>query len=449
MMELAAFRLAIFGFLTALCGVSVYADDKVASDIAVTGANISAQNLAPGDAGRENGNISWPPGIADPNGAVNDWRYSDPVFFWRLMSIPKDPTEPPPYFYWPSATIAGNAKPFPAAAPAKLVLKDATRAALTTWAENHKTNALLILHKGKLEYEGYWNGAAAGDLLNGRAITRSITPMVLGFAIADGTVRLDDSIGKYIPEWASDKRGAITVQQLAQNSSGLEVAKRMPTTQIAGNKDLCLVYCGDVVRAALEYDYAKPPGSSFEVAQQNMQLLALVIERATGQPIQTLLSEKIWRPIGASDATFQLDRPDGKARTMCCMRATARDWARLGTLLLNDGKYDGRQILPPGWVAKMSAPSPRNASFGIGLWRGSPYVANRTYFEGQPGIVYQSEPFLADDVVFMEGGGNRMVYAIPSAQLVIFRHGETTADWDNAFLVNTVIRDLNHKGQRQ
>ena len=78
--------------------------------------------------------------------------------------------------------------------------------------------------------------------------------MLLGFAVADGKVGLDDPIGRYISEWANDRRGKVTVRQLAQNVSGLEVTPETPETQILGNKDLCLVYCGYVVRAALSYE---------------------------------------------------------------------------------------------------------------------------------------------------------------------------------------------------
>ena len=203
---------------------------------------------------------------------------------------------------------------------------------------------MIIVHKGKVQLERYWQQGKPDTLTNGRAITRSVTPTVLGFAVADGALTLDDPIGTYITEWRDDARGAITVRQLAQNASGLEVAPQLGLEVIHGNKDLCLVYCGDVVRAALAYDRTSEPDTKFEVAQENMQLLALVIERAMEQPIQDILSERVWQKIGAADATFQMDRPDGVARVMCCMRATPRDWARFGFLILNGGQWMGEQV---------------------------------------------------------------------------------------------------------
>lgn len=384
-----------------------------------------------------------PAGVADPDVAIRDWRYNDPVFFWRLTSIPDDPYEPPSWFYWPNATIKGNPQAFlPQAASGHTTISRTALDQMAKWAGDRHTDALIVVHKGKVQLERYWDDIGPTTLLNGRAITRSVTPMVLGFAVADGKLSLDDPVSKYISEWKTDLRGKITVRQLAQNASGLEVAPATPIKNVFDNKDLCLAYCGDVARAALSYDYVREPGTKFETAQENMQLLALVIERATGTPIEELVSRRIWQPIGGSDATFQRDRPDGKARVMCCMRATARDWTRLGILVARNGKWEGRQVLPPGWLGTMETPSARNANFGIGLWLGTPYSPLRTYFEGQPGVVPQSEPFLADDVRIMEGGGFRVVYAVPSADLVIFRHGPTSDKWDGAYLVNAALRGV-------
>ncbi|BDW81486.1 hypothetical protein MACH24_09240 [Erythrobacter sp. Dej080120_24] len=385
----------------------------------------------------------WPEHVTDPDKAVSDWRYNDPVFFWRLISAPDNPYEPPEWFYWPDAVIEGDLKPFVPQADARdRTISDAALEDMASWAQARNSNVLIVVHRGKIQIERYWNGTEPDDLLNGRAITRSVTPMVLGFALEQGALALDDPIGKYLTEWKTDLRGQITVRQLAQHVSGLEVAVPIGVEQIENNKDLCLAYCGDVVKAALDYDYVTASGTKFEVAQENMQLLSIVIERATGVPIEQFVSRHIWKPMGAGNATFQRDRPGGTARTMCCMRATARDWTRLGILVANEGKWGDEQVVPAEWLATMATPSARNPNFGLGLWLGSPFNPLRTYFEDQPGVIPQSEPFLADDVRIMEGGGFRVVYSVPSLDLVIFRHGPTSDGWDSAYLVNTVMRDL-------
>lgn len=382
-----------------------------------------------------------PPGIADPDVAIKNPQYSDPVFWWRMSSMPKNVYEPDPYFYWPVGTIAGAPGPFlPEAKPGRTTIGAKALEDSSTWAEARKTYALIIVHKGVVQLERYFGERGKPDeITNGRALTRTVTHMLLGFAIADGRLSLDDPISRVMTEWKDDPRGKITVRQLAQNVTGLEVAKTLPPTVVVGNKDLCLAYCGDVVRAALDYPLVNEPGTRFEMAQENFQLVGIVTERATGIPLPQLMSERIWKKIGARDGAFQLDRPDGMARVMCCMRATPRDWARLGMLVLNDGRWGEEQVLPAGWVKTMATPSARNPNYGLGLWLGSPYVAMRTGFEGRPGTIPQSEPFVAEDVRMMEGGGYRTVYAVPSRDLMILRLGEQVDNWDHAFLVNTVI----------
>jgi CubicO group peptidase (beta-lactamase class C family) len=393
----------------------------------------------------------WPPNVSDPEVAILSPQYSDPVFWWRWSSRPASLVEPDPYFYWPVGVIAGAAGPFlPAAIPGRGTVSTEALEQAATWAQARKTYALIVVHKGRVQIERYWG--ERGDpnaLTNGRAITRTVAHMLLGIAVGDGKLSLDDPIGRYLTEWKDDPRGAITVRQLAQNVSGLLVAPSLPVSQIYGNKDLCLAYCGDVVRAALDYPLTHSPGTRFEFAHENFQLVGILAERATGVPLPELMSERIWKRIGAQDGAFQLDRPNGNARVMCCMRATPRDWARLGMLVLNDGKFGTEQVLPAGWVQTMATPSARNPNYGVGLWLGNPYVSNRPYYEGRPGVIPQSEPFLADDVRMLEGGGFRVIFAIPSQDLMIIRLGEDVPDWNHAYLVNTIIRGIGRSKPRR
>lgn len=379
--------------------------------------------------------------VTDPEVALKDPIASDPIFWWRYSSFITQAFEPPPSFYWPVVEIKGDPAPFFLAAAANRgAISPKALGHAADWAEAHNSTALIVIQNNRVQLERYWGGMRPDVLTNIRAITRSIVPVILGFAVADGNLRLSDPISRFIGEWKNDPRGSITVRQLAENVSGLEASPSGPP--VYGNKDLRLVYSGDVTSAALAFSFSTAAGTHFAAAQENIQLLSLVIERATGQPIATLATERLWKPMHGDGAALQLDRPGGVARTMCCMRTTPHDLARLGVLLLNDGKQDGRQILPPGWSGTLAEPSLRNPNFGLGMWLGSPFNHLRSYDESKRGMVPQSEPFLADDVRFMEGGGYRELYIVPSRKLVILRLGTQSKGWDNAFLVNTVIRGM-------
>jgi CubicO group peptidase (beta-lactamase class C family) len=133
------------------------------------------------------------------------------------------------------------------------------------------------------------------------------------------------------------------VRRLARNVSGLEVAPYLPVSLFYGNTHRHVTYGGDLVRAAMNYPAVHPPSTRFEVTQEPTQLLAHVIEGATGFPMQTLLPERVWKPSGTP---FQFDRPNGHARAIL----HARDAARFGLRPAVPGA--ARQVGGPAGAAR-------------------------------------------------------------------------------------------------
>jgi CubicO group peptidase (beta-lactamase class C family) len=132
----------------------------------------------------------------------------------------------------------------------------------------------------------------------------------------------------------------------------------------------------------------------------------------------------------------------------CCFRATPRDWLRVGSLLAHDGAFDGRQVLPRGWVRQMArSTSTVNPLYGLQVWSGRATQGRRGYVTGSlQGGVPHGEDFVTDDVVWMEGGGGRSIWAVPSRQLVIVRLGRASPGWDASVLPNTILRGLDATG---
>src|SRR3977135_861938 len=95
------------------------------------------------------------------------------------------------------------------------------------------------------------------------------------------------------------------------------------------------------------------PGATNDYNNANYQALGFVLEAATGQPYATYLSERLWKPLGNADAALWLEMNGGSVRTFGYLCATARDWARVGLLILNDGRWNGRQIVPANWIQEM------------------------------------------------------------------------------------------------
>ncbi len=311
------------------------------------------------------------------------------------------------------------------------------------YAEGAESHALLVQHRGALVLERYWNGFGPDSRFDTASMHKTVLAMLLGLAIEDGHIdSLDDPVGRYISEWSDDARGAITLRQLATMSSGLKVEAFRPSPFSRGMR---LVLGTDIENLALELPAEGPPDEDFQYINFNSQILGIALARAVGQRYADYLSARLWQPMGAPDAAVWLDREDGTARTFCCLLASAPAWLQVGALLLDDGEVDGRRTLPDGWVAEMKNSSTANPNYGLQLWLGSPADGVRRYNRLSGLEAKHSEPYLAPDVVFLDGVGGQRVYVIPSAELVIVRIGEPAMDWDDAVLPNALLRGLVHE----
>ena len=363
---------------------------------------------------------------------------SDPGFWQRYLNPPADPMEPGPDFYQPAFTLDAPSTPFFPAAQRPTIEADVLDDA-ASWTEETGGSALIVLHRGQVQLERYWQDGAADELMTGRAMTKTLNALLAGAAIGDGYLTLDDRIGDYIEDWADAPQGDIRLRDLLHHASGLE---NPPLGPGAWNRFTRSAWTGDVVMVALGHAMELEPGSLFDIGNVTSQLVAITVERAVGQPLQDYFLERIWQPIGADRGSFFMDREGGMIHVDCCFRTTPQNWVRLGALVLNDGVWNGTRILPEGWVETMSTPSPRNANYGMHIWLGKEFVENRPYSEARSVGVPHKAPFVRDDIVFFEGGGYRTLYIVPSEDMVVLRLGKRHPDWDASYLPNTLINGI-------
>jgi CubicO group peptidase (beta-lactamase class C family) len=367
------------------------------------------------------------------------------TFWTRFLNPPANPVEWADSDYDVTADMRSpTPREFPTITPEAAGFAVAGLEQAATWAEQNNSVALIVAHNGAIVFERYWQGVTPQSLYSGRSMSKSLNGLIYGVAINEGFLHLDDPIGRYLREWADDPRGQITLEQVLNNTTGLENIG-FSTSPFQQNTQLA--WGAHIDRAALSFKLENEPGKFFAISNANSQLLAVILERATGQKYHDYFNEKIWQPMGGEHGSFFVDRPGGMAHADCCFRARPRDWLRLGELVRNDGMVGDAHVLPAGWVKTMTTPSAMNPNHGLTFWLGSPYVEVRGYIQGRTGGAdrwYQSEPFVADDVVFMEGGGNRVVWAIPSKGLTIVRLGPASKTWDNAAIPNAVMRAMAH-----
>ena len=142
------------------------------------------------------------------------------------------------------------------------------------------------------------------------------------------------------------------------------------------------------------------PGKLFNYQSGNSQVLGFIVEKATGMGLSDYLQEKIWKPMGAEhEAYWSLDEENGDEKAFCCLYSTARDFGKLGKLILNKGKMNGRQIIPEWYMEELVSLAPmdteegiKNQRYGLHIWIYKDPIENIAYCRGIKGQYIMSLP---------------------------------------------------------
>lgn len=374
-------------------------------------------------------------------------RWAGEQRFWtRWMTIQAQTPPSLPAWLDVTETVSGGFRAeLPTRASTQRGIAADALAAAEAYASKTQSLSLLVWRDGAIEYEKYWNGRGPDDVSETYSMAKSVLALAIGRAVADGAIdSVDDAAAKYIAEWRGTAKETLTIRQLLQMASGVRhVRFNYALRQSPWSPGLRTFLGPDLEATALAFSVDQVPGAGFNYNSINTQLLLVVLQRATGRRYADFVSERLWRPLGAKDATLWLDRPDGTPRAFSYFIARPRDWLRLGVMIADRGRFEGREILPPSWIEAMTTPSAKNPNYGFQAWLGSPAGGKRFYNRNTPVGVRHSAPYLADDVVFFDGGGGHRVYVVPSRRLVIVRTGAVNRpDWDDAILPNAILAGL-------
>jgi CubicO group peptidase (beta-lactamase class C family) len=248
-------------------------------------------------------------------------------------------------------------------------------------AEDTYTNALMVIRDGRVVFEDYRNRSGAQTRFIGFSMSKTITAMLVGVALEQGRIAsLDDPVTKYLPELKGTGYDGVTLRQVMQMRSGVDYQERYDfgdNPSFAGklHEQAIVLNRMRFADGALETKRANAPGSTFNYSTLDTFVIGWVLERATGTELAPYTEANLWSPLGAENGAFWLaDGPPGAGRELSGMgfNATLRDFGRLGQLLLDGGKRDGRQILPAGWVAQMTRMVPTGEpmpGYGLFTWQ--------------------------------------------------------------------------------
>ena len=246
-------------------------------------------------------------------------------------------------------------------------------------------HAVVVEHKGKLIYEQYleapdekW-GRPLGDVTYSadkvhdlRSISKSVTALLLGIALEGN---FDEALGqpvlKFFPDWTNDadpQFGDITLEHVLTMTSGLEWNEMDVPYSRSHNDERQIYYNDNPVAHVLSRPMREAPGKRWYYNGGLTMLLAGAVARITGEPFTNYARRVLFEPLGIRTAPWMGPRrwPDGMPSATSGLRLSARDLARIGSLMLHQGRWQGRQIVPAEWIRLSS----RRLREDLGEWGG-------------------------------------------------------------------------------
>lgn len=283
---------------------------------------------------------------------------------------------------------------------------------LSSMMESLRSVALLVIRADSLLYEKYWEGYSDSSLSNSFSVAKSITSLLIGAAIQEGKIKsVDDLVGTYLPEMREGLAGKLRIRHLLTMSSGSNWDESYANPLSVTTESY---YGSDLYKTATSVKFIHEPGTYHSYKSGDTELLGLVLQKATGKTLSQYASEKLWQPVGAGHpAAWSLDRKGGNEKAFCCFNTNARDFARIGQLMLDSGRWKGVPLIDSFYFSESIT------ACGVPDEGGSPC---EDY--GYQWWLYPSEP----GVFYARGILGQYVIVIPGKRMVIVRLGHKRSD---------------------
>ena len=269
--------------------------------------------------------------------------------------------------------------------------------------EKYQSVAFLVIHQDSLLHESYYNGYGEDSKSNSFSMAKSYVSALLGKAIEEGKIEsLDQKVGDFLPAYKTGLAANLTVGDLSSMASGLDWNEKYDLS-INGMMEAYITPNLDELMNSRKVTSA--PGEGFIYLSGNTQLLGMVLTKALGQSLSSYFEEKFWQPMGAEEtALWQIDsEEEGMEKAYCCFASNAKDFARMGKLYKDHGRWNGEQLLDSAFIAKSVEPRFEDSpEYGYGWWL--------THYDGEKGFA-------------MRGHLGQYVIVFPESDLMIVRLG--------------------------
>lgn len=298
---------------------------------------------------------------------------------------------------------------------------DATDVPLDLFLKEHRTLSFMIIRNDTILYRFFDKSKNDTSFVTSFSVAKAFVSGLIGIAIAEGNIPgVETSITTYFPELTNQGFDLVTIDNLLDQTSGIHYKE--VKNHVGGNVEF---YWGkDIRKDIFNIHPYFPAGDHFEYSNINTQLLALILERATGMSVSQYLQEKIWKPLGMEyPASWSLsdDGPNGMEKAFCCINARTVDFAKYGRLYLNRGNWNGNQIIPESWVEKSLHSSKEGGqrltyhyNWGIGPKKYGSFYAVGLY--------------------------GQLIYVYPEKHVIILRFGKSDLGYNPPFMNHTILQ---------
>jgi CubicO group peptidase (beta-lactamase class C family) len=246
---------------------------------------------------------------------------------------------------------------------------EAKKAAFGDFLRSTSTTSFIVIKNGAVVYERYLNGYKRDSIVTSFSIAKSVTSALVGIAIDDGYIgSVNDLVVDYLPELRGRGYDDVTIRDLLLMSTGIKFVQDEDLSDFQDlwplASDVALAYSyPNLRRLVLHVPPSKEPvGAAFNYNPYYPLLLGMILERTTHRPVAEYLQEKIWQPLGMEyPASWSLDsKSDDFEKMESGLNARAIDFAKLGQLFLDNGRWNGKQVISKQWVTASTVPDPRD-----------------------------------------------------------------------------------------
>ena len=296
--------------------------------------------------------------------------------------------------------------------------------------ERSKTAVFIIIRNDSIIYEKYNKAYRENSIFNTFSVTKVFITTLIGIAIEEGLINsVDQAVTDYIPELLNvDGFSEITIRHLLLHTSGI----KFTDSRFNPLSDNANYYYGHNLRKmVLKSKTYIEPGIETHYSSANLQLLGMILERATKSTLSNYMQEKVWKRIGMKyDATWNTDnkRKSSMEKSFSCLNCSAIDLAKLGRLYLNKGVWNNQEILPKSFVNEATRRDTTSGSF----W----YFQYNFRFGPK-----QYESYYA------RGLFGQLIYIYPRENIIIVRVGEADLKYNPQLLDHNIVQIIDQIGK--